>query len=95
MSKIAEYIAVLLFLIAASSDAGFKFVQILVHIWQWTDKTIAWIVVNKYYSFWTVAVLLLAILLSGIWYELHKTRKNREKQPMMYPDDDLYDKAVK
>jgi hypothetical protein len=95
MSKIVEYIAFLLFLIAASSETGFKFVQILVQIQQWIEKALAWIVVNKYYSFWTAVFLITSILLCGIWYELHKTRKNREKQPMMYPDDDLYDKAVK
>jgi hypothetical protein len=52
-----------------------------------------------YQPFWAVVFGVTLVIattpLYGVWYELHKIRKSREKQPMMYPDDDLYDKAVK
>jgi hypothetical protein len=95
MTKIAEYIAFLLFLIAASSETGFKFVHTLVQIVRWFDMGI---LDPGYIKLWAPFILIGAVALIpafGIWYELHKTRKNSEKQPMMYPDDDLYDKAVK
>lgn len=38
MKRLAEHIAFVLGLIAASSDTGFKFVQFLVRVQKWIEK---------------------------------------------------------
>jgi hypothetical protein len=55
--------------------------------------------VLDYQPFWgwtfAVALVIATTPLYGVWYELRRWRKANEIKPMSYPDDDLYDKAVR
>jgi hypothetical protein len=100
MEQTLEYIAFLLFLIAASSETGFKFVQILVKIVRWFDMNILGM---DYQSFWfavfvipfLVVAILAVIALFKIANQFKRYNDSREKQPTIYPDEDLYDKAAR
>ena len=56
---IVEYIGLLLFFIAFSSDAGFKFVQILIQSVRWFDMNILGM---DYQTFWLIFIILVAVL---------------------------------
>jgi hypothetical protein len=80
MSKIAEYIALLLFLIVVSSDAGFRFVQMLVQIVKGIERFME-ILDPGYIKLWLPFIFLAAVAIvpiAGIWYELRQIRKTLE-----------------
>jgi hypothetical protein len=93
VQKIFKWIAFVLFLISVSSDAGFKFVQILVKMVRWFYMGI---LDPGYIKLWLPFIILAAVAmipLFGIWIELRRWRKANERPG--YLDDDVYDERMK
>ena len=80
--KIAEWIAFGLFLIASSSDAGWKFVHALVQVVTWIDKAMGTVFGLPYNDFWVITLIIIGIYFGiPIWWiavSQHKIRKALE-----------------
>jgi hypothetical protein len=99
IERVGWYIAWLIFLIACSGNTGFKFVEFLVRWQRWTERYI----VNPllpYNWFWLIAFvipfLVVAILAVIALFKIaNQCKRYNDHRPMLYPDEDLYDKAAR
>jgi len=89
--KIIEWIAFGLFMIAASGDAGWKFVHTLVIIQQWIEGVMGTMFGLPYNDFWVIALIIIGIYFGiPIWWiaiSQHKIRKSLENSNVKFPEN--------